>query len=37
VTGRAEFTPENRNVLGHLREDDQLLHLYLYHFLYETG
>jgi hypothetical protein len=37
VTGRAEFPHENRNVLSHLREDGQLLHLYLYHFFYETG
>ena len=37
VTGRAEFTRENRSVLTHLREDGELLHLYLYHFLYETG
>ena len=37
VVGRAEFTSENRSVLSHLREDDDLLHLYLYHFLYETG
>jgi hypothetical protein len=37
VTGRAEFTSENRSVLSHLREDGQLLHLYLYHFLYDTG
>ena len=37
VRGRAEFTTENRNVLSHLREDGDLLHLYLYHFLYETG
>jgi hypothetical protein len=37
VVGRAEFTGENQNVLTHLREDDDLLHLYLYHFLYETG
>ena len=35
--GRAEFTGENRSVLTHLREDGDLLHLYLYHFLYETG
>ena len=27
----------NRSVLSHLREDGDLLHLYLYHFLYETG
>jgi hypothetical protein len=37
VVGRAEFTSENRSVLSHLREDGDLLHLYLYHFLYETG
>jgi len=37
VVGRAEFTGDNRNVLSHLREDGDLLHLYLYHFLYETG
>jgi hypothetical protein len=37
VVGRAELTSENRSVLTHLREDDDLLHLYLYHFLYETG
>ena len=37
VTGRAEFAGENRSVLSHLREDGDLLHLYLYHFLYETG
>ncbi|SEH01104.1 alpha-L-rhamnosidase [Nonomuraea solani] len=35
VAGRAEF--DGRSVLGHLREDGDLLHLYLYHFLYETG
>jgi hypothetical protein len=37
VVGRAEFASENRNVLTYLREDGDLLHLYLYHFLYETG
>jgi hypothetical protein len=37
VIGRAEFTNDNPNVLSHLREDGDLLHLYLYHFLYETG
>ncbi|MFL6027446.1 MAG: hypothetical protein ACJ72K_10950, partial [Friedmanniella sp.] len=37
VRGRAEFTSDNRSVLSHLREDGPLLHLYLYHFLYETG
>ena len=37
MAGRAEFASENPNVLSHLREDGDLLHLYLYHFLYETG
>lgn len=37
VIGRAEFTSDNPNVLSHLREDGDLLHLYLYHFRYETG
>ena len=37
VTGRAEFVGDNRSVLSHLREDGDLLHLYLYNFLYETG
>ncbi|MFF1878406.1 glycosyl hydrolase [Leifsonia sp. NPDC058230] len=37
VVGRAEFAGVNRSVLTHLREDGDLLHLYLYHFLYETG
>lgn len=37
VVGRAEFTKKNQSVLSHLREDGDLLHLYLYHFLYETG
>ena len=37
VVGRAEFTSENRSVLSHLREDDDLLHLYVYHFLYVSG
>ncbi len=37
VVGRAEFTRENRTVLSHVREDGDLLHVYLYHFLYETG
>jgi alpha-L-rhamnosidase len=36
VTGRAEFTRENRSVLSYLREDGDLLHVYLYHFLYEA-
>lgn len=37
VVGRAEFVTEDRNVLSHLREDGDLLHAYVYHFLYETG
>ena len=37
VRGRAEFAGDNRSVLTHLREDGDLLHLYAYHFLYETG
>lgn len=37
VVGRAEFVEENRSVLTHLREDGDLLHLYAYHFLYDTG
>lgn len=37
VVGRAEFVADNRSVLGYLREDGELLHVYLYHFLYETG
>jgi hypothetical protein len=37
VVGRAEFTEPNPNVLTHLREDGELLHVYAYHYLYETG
>jgi alpha-L-rhamnosidase len=37
VAGRAEFAEANPNVLTHLREDGDLLHLYAYHYLYETG
>ena len=37
VIGRAEFTADNTDVLSCLREDGDLLHLYAYHFLYETG
>lgn len=36
VAGRAEFVGDNTAVLSHLREDGDLLHLYLYHFLYAT-
>jgi hypothetical protein len=37
VVGRAEFTAPNTTVLSHLREDGDLLHLYLYNFQYDTG
>ena len=37
VIGRAEFVEDNPNVLTHLREDGDLLHLYAYNFLYQTG
>jgi alpha-L-rhamnosidase len=37
VRGRAEFVRDNPNVLTHLRADGDLLHLYAYHYLYETG
>ncbi len=37
VTGRAEFAADNENILTYLREEGELLHLYAYHFLYETG
>lgn len=37
VTGRARFVADDRQVLTHLREDGELLVLYAYHFLYETG
>lgn len=37
VRGRAEFTADDRGILTHLREDGDLLHLYVYSFLYETG
>ncbi|PVE94628.1 glycosyl hydrolase [Microbacterium sp. TPD7012] len=37
VIGRAEFAEDDPNILTYLREDGDLLHLYVYHFLYETG
>ncbi|MEW1835983.1 glycosyl hydrolase [Microbacterium sp. NPDC079995] len=37
VMGRAEFAANNENILTALREDGDLLHLFAYHFLYETG
>ncbi len=37
VSGRAELVTPSESVLSHLREDGDLSHLFLYHFLYETG
>lgn len=37
VSGRARFVTDDRQVLMHLREDGDLLVLYAYHYLYETG
>lgn len=37
IVGRAEFAKDDWNILTYLREDGDLLHLYVYHFLYETG
>lgn len=37
VVGRSEFVAENRSVLTHLREEGDLLHLFVYHFLYDNG
>lgn len=37
VVGRAQFTVTNESVLTHLRDDDDLLHLFAYNYLYETG
>lgn len=37
VVGRAEFVDDNPSVLTYLREEGDLLHLYAYNFLYETG
>ncbi len=37
VVGRSEFLEDNRSVLGLLRDDEDLAHLFLYSFLYETG
>ncbi len=37
VGGRAEFVRPNQSVLTSIREDGDLLHLYAYNFLYETG
>jgi len=34
--GRARFESDDTHVLTHLREDDGLIVLYAYHFLYET-
>lgn len=37
IRGRSEFVEPNPNILSHLRHDGDVWHLYLYHFLYETG
>ncbi|MDO5618517.1 glycosyl hydrolase [Kocuria sp.] len=37
VHARAGFTAPNTSLLTHLREEDELSHLYAYNFLYETG
>lgn len=37
VVGRAEFVEDNQSVLTLLRDDGDLSHLFVYHFLYETG
>ncbi len=37
VVGRAEFIDDNTSVLTYLREEGDLLHVYAYNFLYETG
>jgi len=37
VVGRAEFVDDNENVLTLLRDEGDLSHVFLYHFLYETG
>lgn len=37
VTGYHEFAAPNENVLTYERRDGDLTHVYVYHFLYETG
>lgn len=37
VRGYHELAEPDRNVLTYEREDGDLLHVYVYHFLYETG
>ncbi len=37
VVGRSEFVEDNRSVLTLLRDDGDLSHVFVYHFLYETG
>ena len=37
VRGYHELSTANENVLTYEREDGDLLHVYVYHFLYETG
>lgn len=37
VRGRAEFADENPDVLTHLRDDGEQMHLFAYHFRYEDA
>ncbi|PHP53555.1 glycosyl hydrolase [Actinomyces ruminis] len=37
VTGYHEFAAPNQNLLAYERSDGDLTHVYVYHFLYETG
>ena len=37
VVGRSEFLADNRSVLGLVRDDGDLEHVFLYSFLYEAG
>lgn len=37
VVGRSEFLTDNQSVFGLLRDDGDLSHVFVYHFLYETG
>jgi hypothetical protein len=37
VVGRSEFIEDNESVLTLLRDEGDLSHLFVYHFLYETG
>lgn len=37
VRGRAEFAADDPGILTHVREDGDLVHVYVYSFLYDTG